>query len=547
MRLAILIAFACVLAATAFNEDQFREELPVSNEELTEAQGPVEVPANTIKNSETLTETELAQRGPYWKWTNHFKTEADGKHRLRQLWKNGKPVEKDWTLIKVSNKSDNKPRSGRKTKTKPAKKSDNKELTQAGWGTRRRRHRHRRHHHRRSVLRYRYRHGLWMCQFWRGVGGLSNLNQAIARIRYRHPNVRRWAHYINYQNTGGHWRGLNNNYRDNFVGVFSALVRFFRSGRYGFMLGSDDGSKLWIDGRYTINNDGLHGYRNRVAYRNVRAGWRKFIVQFFERGGHAGLKLHYRGPDTGNRWRLLRAAGTRVRRRVRHRWIWGRMRRVGNHLMRQRILQRFIHRRWRNIRVVWKLWRRNHYRRRSSGCRRICYRPTGRYNVCAYQCSGRRRRHRHRRTRFTTRGRMQCNNRAAATKICKNLASMKSSNTKCGGFWWKTGKCGGGVELLVDRSSRRTCQCLGRSNSFTWRPCIGNRNWGGWGKSCNNAKTQRMFINCDGISVGATMRRGSTRAGSNRHSCNVMRHFRNRVRRMTRRKFRRISVGSSRL
>ena len=33
----------------------------------------------------------------------------------------------------------------------------------------------------------------------------------------------------------------------------------------------------------------------------------------FERGGHAGMLFRYHGPDTGNRWAVVRAAGRRVR------------------------------------------------------------------------------------------------------------------------------------------------------------------------------------------------------------------------------------------
>jgi hypothetical protein len=32
-------------------------------------------------------------------------------------------------------------------------------------------------------------------------------------------------------------------------------------------------------------------------------------LEMFERGGHAGMLFRYRGPDTGNRWRVVRANG----------------------------------------------------------------------------------------------------------------------------------------------------------------------------------------------------------------------------------------------
>ena len=88
---------------------------------------------------------------------------------------------------------------------------------------------------------------------------------------------------------------------------WTGRMRIFRTGHYHFQLISDDGSKLWLDNRYTINNDGLHGWRARHSRRHVRAGWHLVRVEMFERGGHAGMLFRYRGPDTGNRWRVVRA------------------------------------------------------------------------------------------------------------------------------------------------------------------------------------------------------------------------------------------------
>jgi len=86
-------------------------------------------------------------------------------------------------------------------------------------------------------------------------------------------------------------------------------MRIARVGNYRFSIISDDGSKLWIDNRYTINNDGLHGWRNREANRRLGSGWHLVRLEMFEKGGHAGMMFRYRGPDTGNRWTVARARG----------------------------------------------------------------------------------------------------------------------------------------------------------------------------------------------------------------------------------------------
>merc|ERR1719183_2118602 len=139
--------------------------------------------------------------------------------------------------------------------------------------------------------------------FYFGQGGrCQNLNA-------RHPNMARWKHDVNYRNTGGRWPGFRRN--DHFAVRWTGRLRIFRTGHYHFSLISDDGSKLWIDNRYTINNDGLHGWRNRQTRRHMRAGWRLVRLGMFERGGHAGMLFRYRGPDTGNRWAVARARGKR--------------------------------------------------------------------------------------------------------------------------------------------------------------------------------------------------------------------------------------------
>ena len=50
-------------------------------------------------------------------------------------------------------------------------------------------------------------------------------------------------------------------------------------------------------GRYTINNDGLRGWRNRMAIKHLRAGSHRVKIEMFERGGHAGMLFRYMGSD----------------------------------------------------------------------------------------------------------------------------------------------------------------------------------------------------------------------------------------------------------
>merc|ERR1719149_457058 len=153
-----------------------------------------------------------------------------------------------------------------------------------------------------------YRAGLFMENvfYFRQGRNCQNLNG-------RRPNMARWKHDINYRNTGGKWSGFHRS--DHFAVRWTGRMRFYKTGHYHFQIISDDGSNFWLDNRYTINNNGLHGWRARHTRKHVRAGWHLVRIEMFERGGHAGMLFRYHGPDTGNRWVVARASGRRGGRR----------------------------------------------------------------------------------------------------------------------------------------------------------------------------------------------------------------------------------------
>lgn len=68
------------------------------------------------------------------------------------------------------------------------------------------------------------------------------------------------------------------------------------SGRYEFFISSDDGSRLYVDGKEVINNDGLHGMVRKGGGVNLDAGLHELMVTYFDNGGGDGLKLEWSGP-----------------------------------------------------------------------------------------------------------------------------------------------------------------------------------------------------------------------------------------------------------
>ncbi len=60
---------------------------------------------------------------------------------------------------------------------------------------------------------------------------------------------------------------------------------------YGLSLISDDGSRLLLDGKVIINNDGIHGMREEGGYFPLGKGYHKIKLEYFQREGGIGLKL----------------------------------------------------------------------------------------------------------------------------------------------------------------------------------------------------------------------------------------------------------------
>ena len=78
----------------------------------------------------------------------------------------------------------------------------------------------------------------------------------------------------------------------------------------------------------------------------------------------------------------------------------------------------------------------------------------------------------------------------------KDNASFEVYGLYCDGMYWTVGKCGWGLELSAFDRQRRDCACLNSTNiGYTIRPLIGNKNWGGVGKSCDaNSQTLQVIL-----------------------------------------------------
>ena len=60
---------------------------------------------------------------------------------------------------------------------------------------------------------------------------------------------------------------------------------------YGLSLISDDGSRLFLNGKEILSNDGIHGMREESGYFPLGKGNHKIKLEYFQRQGGIGLKL----------------------------------------------------------------------------------------------------------------------------------------------------------------------------------------------------------------------------------------------------------------
>ncbi len=82
---------------------------------------------------------------------------------------------------------------------------------------------------------------------------------------------------------------------------FESVWQVEREALYTFVLSSDDGSKLYVDGKEVVNNDGTHGTQSREGKIQLEKGIHKIVVDFFQAGGEATLDVRVRATGFGDR------------------------------------------------------------------------------------------------------------------------------------------------------------------------------------------------------------------------------------------------------
>jgi|GEM_PF-1940064 len=90
--------------------------------------------------------------------------------------------------------------------------------------------------------------------------------------------------------------------RDRYALRFNGYISVPADGPYVFYLASDDGSRLWLDGKLVVDNDGLHGPVGKKGYVSLKAGHHRIEVTYFELSGGDSLYVSYDGPGVPTQW-----------------------------------------------------------------------------------------------------------------------------------------------------------------------------------------------------------------------------------------------------
>ena len=95
------------------------------------------------------------------------------------------------------------------------------------------------------------------------------------------------------------WTGLNLD--DRFVNKFAVKITGFlridNPGHYRFTMQSDDGVRMWVDGKLAINDDGVHRPRPRNVDLNLSRGYHSIRIDTFDQKGPSSIALTYTGHD----------------------------------------------------------------------------------------------------------------------------------------------------------------------------------------------------------------------------------------------------------
>lgn len=105
------------------------------------------------------------------------------------------------------------------------------------------------------------------------------------------PDLKRVDKTINFDSTQDNWPGTD--LKDFFYIRWTGTIRVPAEGKYTFFLDSDDGSRLFIDGKPVVDNGGAHAMEEVSGSLQLTAGDHALKVEFFEKDIDAGCRFSW--------------------------------------------------------------------------------------------------------------------------------------------------------------------------------------------------------------------------------------------------------------
>ncbi|MCB0283090.1 MAG: alkaline phosphatase family protein [Calditrichaeota bacterium] len=84
---------------------------------------------------------------------------------------------------------------------------------------------------------------------------------------------------------------------DHFAVKYESYLQIDKPGIYKFYIWSDDGSKLYINNKEVVDNDGSHSAQMKGGSIELKAGKHPIRVEYFDDYSGQELALYYEGPD----------------------------------------------------------------------------------------------------------------------------------------------------------------------------------------------------------------------------------------------------------
>ncbi len=103
--------------------------------------------------------------------------------------------------------------------------------------------------------------------------------------------VRRIDKTVDVESTDDVWPGTQ--LSEHFYVRWTGVLKIEKDGKYKLYTESDDGSRLWIDGKQVVDNGGLHGMEEKEGEVELKAGEHEIKIDLFENEGGTGCKVSW--------------------------------------------------------------------------------------------------------------------------------------------------------------------------------------------------------------------------------------------------------------